>query len=373
MQDEKKIFQTPLSELSRLSISLRKPNGELFNDSVDDLKIFKVEYELMNRQYLKIVTNKFFDKNEFYKGDTVVLRDYALVLLSQTMTTSAMRTLENYINRTQGHEVIELGQANDSGYYRNFYINYMKLLLLVILGGFIGWLLMPKKNANNTLSMEDIVDNDPVIKELDKRIEDINKKASERMIIEKPWMKDLLEKNGYNPNDLTKEELIEKKKNKIDTLKKEKIEKIEQYFNLGYINEKEKQYYINNWIENKEEHIFPEYNFISTKNLKDTDEETWGYLLSELDNLLENNKKEHELSIEYGNNIAHRIIKNEVWLNMTESQLNESRGYPDETEQELTPNGEIEIFIYGNKQSGSYFTLQDGKVIKIKDRQKKEY
>lgn len=122
MQDEKKIFQTPLSELSRLSISLRKPNGELFNDSVDDLKIFKVEYELMNRQYLKIVTNKFFDKNEFYKGDTVVLRDYALVLLSQTMTTSAMRTLENYINRTQGHEVIELGQANDSGYYRNFYI-----------------------------------------------------------------------------------------------------------------------------------------------------------------------------------------------------------------------------------------------------------
>ena len=249
----------------------------------------------------------------------------------------------------------------------------MKLLLLVILGGFIGWLLMPKKNANNTLSMEDIVDNDPVIKELDKRIEDINKKASERMIIEKPWMKDLLEKNGYNPNDLTKEELIEKKKNKIDTLKKEKIEKIEQYFNLGYINEKEKQYYINNWIENKEEHIFPEYNFISTKNLKDTDEETWGYLLSELDNLLENNKKEHELSIEYGNNIAHRIIKNEVWLNMTESQLNESRGYPDETEQELTPNGEIETFIYGNKQSGSYFTLQDGKVIKIKDRQKKEY
>ena len=122
MQDEKKVFQTPLSELSRLSISLRKPNGELFNDSVDDLKIFKVEYELLNRQYLKIVTNKFFDKNEFYKGDTVVLRDYALTQLSQSMTTSAMRTFENYINRTQGHEVIELGQANDSGYYRNFYI-----------------------------------------------------------------------------------------------------------------------------------------------------------------------------------------------------------------------------------------------------------
>jgi len=122
MQDEKKVFQTPLSELSRLTISIRKPNGELFNESVDDLKVFKIEYELVNRQYLKIVTNKFFDKNEFYKGDTVVLKGYALTPLSPSMSQTAIKTLNDYINRPQGHEVIELGQANDSGYYRNFYI-----------------------------------------------------------------------------------------------------------------------------------------------------------------------------------------------------------------------------------------------------------
>ena len=252
---------------------------------------------------------------------------------------------------------------------------YADLTGPIIIGFLIGtlyWMYGPKSKGNKNMSLKDIVDNDPVIKELDKRIEDTNRNASERMIIEKPWMKDLLEKNGYNPNDLTKEELIEKKRNKINSLKKEKIEKIEQYFINGYINETDKNYYLSSWIENKEDHMFPEHNFISTKNLKDTDEETWGYLLSELDNMLENNKREHELSIEYGDDIAYRIIKNEVWLNMTESQLNESRGYPDDTEQELTPNGEIEVFIYGNKQTGSYFTLQDGKVIKIKDRQKKE-
>ena len=147
----------------------------------------------------------------------------------------------------------------------------------------------------------------------------------------------------------------------------EKIEKIEQYFNNGYINETDKNYYLSSWIENKEEHIL-EHNFISTKNLKDTDEEIWGYLLSELDKLLENDR----ILKVYGYEFGRKIIEGEVWLNMTESQLNESRGYPDETEQELTPNGEIEVFIYGNKQIGSYFTLQDGKVIKIKDRQKKE-
>lgn len=122
MQDEKKVFQTPLSELSRLTISIRKPNGELFNESVDDLKIFKIEYELVNRQYLKVVTNKYFDKNEFYKGDTVVFKGYTLVQLTPAMTPAAIKTLNDYINRKQGHEVIELGQANDSGYYRNFYI-----------------------------------------------------------------------------------------------------------------------------------------------------------------------------------------------------------------------------------------------------------
>ena len=246
-------------------------------------------------------------------------------------------------------------------------------ILLAILTGTLYWMFGPKSKGNKNMSLKDIVDNDPVIKSIDEKIAKLNKDAADQMFKEHPYTVEILEKYGFNPNNLTKEELIEKKRNKINSLKKEKIEKIEQYFINGYINETDKNYYLSSWIENKEEHMFPEHNFISTKNLKDTDEERWGYLLSELDDLLENNKREHELSIEYGNNIAHRIIKNEVWLNMTESQLNESRGYPDDTEQELTPNGEIETFIYGNKQSGSYFTLQDGKVIKIKDRQKKEY
>lgn len=122
IQDEKKVFQTPLSELSKLTISVRKPNGELFNDSVDDLLIFKVEYELLNRQYVKIVTNKYFDKNEFFKGDTIVIKGYTMSKLTNAMTDSGIRTLTEFINRKQGHDVIELGQANDSGFYRNFYI-----------------------------------------------------------------------------------------------------------------------------------------------------------------------------------------------------------------------------------------------------------
>jgi len=258
-------------------------------------------------------------------------------------------------------------------------IGIQEFILLVLLGLFIGWLLRPKKNATDTLSMEDIVDNDPVIKSIDEKIAKLNKDASDSMFEKYPDMKELAIKYGYNPDNLTKEELIEKKRNKVNNLKKEKLDKINTYFKNGIINEGAKKYYINCYIEFKQDDYKDEFlnklfnkQAVDNKIHSDSDEDSWNWLLSQLDDLLENDKRRHELSLEYGEEIAERLIKSEVWLSMTESQLNESRGYPDDTEQELTPNGEIEVFIYGNKQSGSYFTLQDGKVIKIKDRQKKE-
>jgi len=252
----------------------------------------------------------------------------------------------------------------------------------IIIGFLIGtlyWMFGPKSKGNKNMSLKNIVDNDPILKQLDKKIADINKKASERMLKDKPWMATLMKKYGYNPDNLTKEELIENKRNKVNKLKKEKLDKINTYFKNGIINEGTKKYYINCYIEFKQDDYKDEFlnklfnkSAVDNKIDSDSDEESWNWLLSQLDEILENNKRSHELSLEFGEEIAKRLIDGEVWLNMTESQLNESRGYPDETEQELTPNGEIEVFIYGNKQSGSYFTLQDGKVIKIKDRQKKE-
>jgi len=113
MQDEKKLFYpTPLSGLPKLSISVRKPNGELFNTSRDDYRITKIEYETFNPRYLKIVINKYFDKNEFFKGDTVKMCDYSV-----TNT-----RLAEYVNRSTGHDIVEMGQPNQSGFFRTFYI-----------------------------------------------------------------------------------------------------------------------------------------------------------------------------------------------------------------------------------------------------------
>jgi hypothetical protein len=113
MQDEKKVFYpSPLSSLPRLSISVNKPNGELFNQSQDNYSVYKIDYEPFNPQYLKITLDRYFDKNEFYKGDTIKLDQYIM----------PDRNLCDYINQKPGHDIVEMGQPNQSGYFRSFYI-----------------------------------------------------------------------------------------------------------------------------------------------------------------------------------------------------------------------------------------------------------
>lgn len=130
MQNEKKIFSpTPLATLGRLNVSILRPSGDLFNNSTDDQMIQEIRYETFNRQYLRIVLIKYFDMNDFFVGDSVVVQDYAstqaLVRPGLAWTpdpTASYEALNTYINRSEGHEIIELGLANDSGFFQSFCI-----------------------------------------------------------------------------------------------------------------------------------------------------------------------------------------------------------------------------------------------------------
>ena len=121
-KEKKKFYPTPLSSIGKLSISLLKPNGDVLNTSADSYKLFKVEYEQFNSQYLKVVTDVYFDKNEFFVGDEVVLQNHNMTVLSQNMTSLNAQKFNEFINRKEGHEIKQIGGANDSGYYRSFYI-----------------------------------------------------------------------------------------------------------------------------------------------------------------------------------------------------------------------------------------------------------
>jgi hypothetical protein len=124
--EEKRYHPNPLSSLQRLSISIQKPNGALFNQSRDDYTIQKIEYEDYNKPLLKIVIKKFYDKNEFYVGDTVMIKGIRFTKKirekEEPYPGSNYNELISFLNRSEGHEIIEIGQPNQSGYYLNFYI-----------------------------------------------------------------------------------------------------------------------------------------------------------------------------------------------------------------------------------------------------------
>jgi len=70
----------------------------------------------------------------------------------------------------------------------------------------------------------------------------------------------------------------------------------------------------------------------------------------------------------YGEYVTKKILDKEVWIEMNEEQLIESRSTPTHVEKEITKDLTKETWIYGNKISGSYFELENGKVVKIVER-----
>ena len=123
VQREKKIFYpNVLPTMPSLTFSIKTPHGQLFNESMDGYSILKIEYEPFNKYYLKVVTNQYFDKNEFYNGDIILIKKFNIYKISATQNSDNITLLNNFINREEGHEITKIGSANDNSFYQTFYI-----------------------------------------------------------------------------------------------------------------------------------------------------------------------------------------------------------------------------------------------------------
>ena len=112
-QKEALLFEgAPLASLPNLRIALTKPNGQLVSNALDDYSIDKIEYEAFNRTYIKLITNKYFQRDDFFKGDAV----------SISSCTGVPANLATFLCRAEGHDIVEIGQPNDDGFFRSFYI-----------------------------------------------------------------------------------------------------------------------------------------------------------------------------------------------------------------------------------------------------------
>lgn len=122
MKEKKYFYPAPLSGLNKLNVSILKPSGQLVNRSVDSYKILSITYDLSQPNYLLVTTNVYYDKNEFYPGDSVVMKNYLMTKLSGSQADQDIVFMNSFVNRNEGHDIVMAGTPNGSGYYNSFYI-----------------------------------------------------------------------------------------------------------------------------------------------------------------------------------------------------------------------------------------------------------
>lgn len=146
LQNEKKEYRgSPLSILPRLTMSIVKPNGTLYNMAKDENKITELLYESMNPLLIRVICKDYFDTNEFAVGDVVLVKNFKLPSAQEfvnAVTTSGgsvspselstyaygINAIEEFINRDEGHEIISTGDPNTNMFMNTFSIYLPRIL-----------------------------------------------------------------------------------------------------------------------------------------------------------------------------------------------------------------------------------------------------
>lgn len=130
---QKEFYPTPLSTLQKMTIDIRRPNGELVSNSPDTFDIAGViapgattygavfpfaittsgNYNLVNGVSnnpfnFYIVTNKYFSRFDICKGDRIQISGYSYsdAALNDPTYGGILRDFSNWINRAEGHIVL---------------------------------------------------------------------------------------------------------------------------------------------------------------------------------------------------------------------------------------------------------------------------
>jgi hypothetical protein len=143
VQDEARVYYpNPMATLPKLTFSVLRPNGVLFNMSADDNSLISLSYSPVdnNKLYLRLTTKRFFDKNELNIGDVIMFKSFTLPSKQQFTNQlqnemnraptqneldvygKGIQQVESFMNRLEGHEVQNLGTASHSGLYKEFII-----------------------------------------------------------------------------------------------------------------------------------------------------------------------------------------------------------------------------------------------------------
>jgi hypothetical protein len=125
-QKERKNYTgAPLGTLPNLKLSIVKPNGTLFNNSRDAYTVSSLIYEPQNRLLIKVIVDQFFDRNEYWVGDMVNLSGMKMSVTASASNdgmSAYVASLQAYLTRREGFEIVQLATSNQQGFYNAFYV-----------------------------------------------------------------------------------------------------------------------------------------------------------------------------------------------------------------------------------------------------------
>jgi hypothetical protein len=131
MKCQKVYYPTPLATLQKLSVQLQRPDGSLVSDSLDTLDVSGFQfssslktnpnpsstvgtrYADISGGYVWIQTKTWFSKFMVSQGDRVVFKN--MVYPSSFTVTAAATEFLNFIQRSTGHVVVDVGKLVKSG------------------------------------------------------------------------------------------------------------------------------------------------------------------------------------------------------------------------------------------------------------------
>lgn len=115
IQNDKKIYKTPLSSLSNMKIKLLTPNGMLINDYTDSSIVIKSIDLISSGALLKFTTLQKFTHNDLFRYDTIKFSGFNISYAHTTqvagVNTNELDKLNTYLNRNIGHKIYNLGQG----------------------------------------------------------------------------------------------------------------------------------------------------------------------------------------------------------------------------------------------------------------------
>ena len=117
-QQEEKRF-TPPKDIDSLTLSLVRPDGQPIDTGRDGFRMHALN---SSAGKVQVTTRTFFRKTDIMAGDTIRISHYTMYRVDINQMAEDIDAFNSFVNRPEGHEVLNVGVPNADGYTNVFYI-----------------------------------------------------------------------------------------------------------------------------------------------------------------------------------------------------------------------------------------------------------